>query len=47
MPLTFTDKQYPLFINSLEARPTATTVAFETIDIQELDALPSIVAAQW
>ena len=34
MPLTFTDEQYPLFRNSFDARPTATTVAFETIDIQ-------------
>ena len=40
MPLTFTDKQYPLFRNSFDARPTAVTVAFETIDIQEqVDAL--------
>lgn len=40
MPLTFTDEQYPLFRNNFDARPTAVTVAFETIDIQEqVDAL--------
>lgn len=44
MPLTFTDEQYPLFRNSFDVRPTAATVAFETIDIQvpESTRLPPI-----
>ena len=46
MPWTFTDEQYPLFRNSFDARPTVATVAFETIDIQVVTAVPSIVAAR-
>lgn len=39
MPLTFTVEQYPLFRKSFDARPIEATVAFETIDMQELQAL--------